>query len=197
MSLFTVTIGTDTFEVYGGATACASYLNGKIGDGPTAFRAAIADDKSRLLVTASLFLDAQRWKGEPTTPAVGGTTLAWPRAGVTDEDGASVDSATVPLLLVRAVFELVALLADDSTIDTAADQGSNLKAMGAGSGRLEFFVPTTAQDGSAPALPPAVERLVAQYLDAPGGSVGGGIASGTDGCSDFAHRGRFDRSWPF
>ncbi len=200
---FSVTIGADTFEVYGGITACTSYLNGRNSAGAVAFRALpSADDRARALIQATAFLDAQTWQGMPTTPAVGGTALQWPRTGVIDVNGNAVDSSTVPTNVVNAVFELAALFADDADLAENVDAGTNVRGVKAGSAGVDFFVPTSALDGSAPLLPPQAERLVAQYL---GSAVesGGGVVSGTEGVSAFDVDGDGDdddniwgRSWP-
>lgn len=194
---FSVTIGSDTVEVYGGLTALKSYANTSFGDSATAFNAlATDDDRSRVLVMATRFLEALIWQGSPTTPPVDDTTLAWPRTGVVDEYGNAVDSSTVPANLVNGCFELAMLVAEDASVVTVVDQGTNTKGVHAGSAGVDYFVPQSAQLGTAPLLPPIVGRLIGQYMSSAVDDVGGGVASGTGKCSEFA-RDRFKRSWPF
>jgi len=204
---FTVTITGDAtpYEVYGGLTAATHYLLAKIGDAGAAWRGLSADDKSRVLISATRFIDAQVWQGTPTTPAVGGTTLMWPRAGVLDINGNAVDSSTVPTNVVNAAFELAAIFADDPDIEGQRDAGSNVRSVKAGSAGVDFFVPTGAQDGSASVFPEIVERLIGQYLAS--GDVTASIATGTTGVSQFdccktcntspCTCNSFNRSWPF
>lgn len=194
---FTVTVGSNTAEVYGGSTACVAYLALAIGDAATAFTALTSDNQNRCLVVATRFLDAQSWQGAPASPAVGGTTLQWPRAGVTDAHGVAVDSSTVPANVVNAVFELAGLIAADPDVVTAVDQGTNVKGVHAGPAGVDYFVPTSAADGSAPLFPPVIQRLIAQYLGAASDRIGSGITTGTCGHSEFARRDRFRRDWPF
>lgn len=180
---FSVTIGTDTFEVYGDPVKRATYLNGMISSGASTFRGLVPDDQARVHVQATRYIDSLAWQGAATTPPVGGTTLQWPRTGVIDSTGAAVDSSTVPANLVNAVFELCALIADDP--DLIADGQSNLRGMGAGPIRLDFFTPQTAQDETASPLPKPVARLIAQYLAEAVATSSGSISTGTDGVSTF------------
>lgn len=195
---FVVTIGSDPtpFEIYGGDPAAVHYLLAGISDGAVAFQAMTPDQRARVLIQATRLLDAQSWQGQPTTPAVAGTTLQWPRTGVIDANGNAVDSSTVPTNVVSAAFELAALLADDPDIAASVDAGSNIQSVGAGSAKVAYFAPTSALDGTAPLLPPVIQRLVAQYMGSAIDNVGGGIVTGNTS-NDDSDRHRWDRSWPF
>lgn len=200
---FNVTIGSVTIETYTDVNGAKNYLAGSIGDGAVAFFALDDTDaagvlsKSSCIAAATRYLEAQLWQGVPTTPAVGGTTLSWPRTGVVDAYGNAVDSQSVPANLISAVCELAAIFADDQDVFAAADQGSNLKGVRGGPAGVDYFVPTTAQDGSAPLMPEPAQRLVGQYLATSGDTVGGGIVTG--GCKEEnEHEARkWDRAWPF
>lgn len=200
---FSVTIGSNTYEVYGGLTAAQARwgtILGNVGvviNGLPSTAAAGVPSQSLMLAASTNFFESQVWQGQPTTPAVGGTTLSWPRTNVVDEYGNPVDSGSVPDDFVNGVFELAALLSVNPGIIGRVDAGTNIKGVGAGPARVDYFVPTSAQDGSAPLFPPAVQRLVAQYLAAAVDTVGGGIKSGGDrGAIDRGGR-TWDRSWPF
>jgi hypothetical protein len=182
---FTVTpTGVSTpIEVYGTTQACSDYLLSSIGDGATAFAAADTNTREVLLVAATRYIERLAWRGAPTTPPVNNTTLSWPRTGIT-----GVDPQTVPQALLNAVFELVGLIADDPGVQTAIDSGSNLQSLGAGSARLQFFRPTSADDRNATVLPQVVDQLVGQWLASADPSIAAaiaGVASGLDGHSDF------------
>jgi hypothetical protein len=176
MAIFHVTIATYQVEVYGGLPACKEYLATSSTPQAIAFTALATDEeKARRLVDATRFLDAQDWQGAPTTPAVDATTLAWPRTGVTLADGTAVDANTVPTDLVRAAFELAALIAADPSIVGKADQGSNVATLQAGSASISYFQRTDVKDGTATVLPPTLDRLIAKYLNGgTGASARGG-----------------------
>jgi hypothetical protein len=187
---FNVTIGgSTTIEVYGGLTACDAYIEGAIGDGATAYRslAASGDDRKRLLVAATRYVERLTWQGTATTPAVGGTTLVWPRTGVTDPNGTAVDPNTVPSALTNAVFELVMLGATDPDALSAPDSGSNVKKLDADGTSIEFFRPTSALDGTASVLPSVVSQLVGKWLASASATVAGasGTSTGYGACSQF------------
>lgn len=191
MAIFTVTIGADTVEVYGGLTALKSYLNTTVGDGATAFRALTTDDdRGRLLVASTRYIDAQIWQGAATGLAgVTATTLQFPRSGLTNLDGTALDPTNVPQALINAAFEMTALLADDSSIAAAVDSGSNVGMLRAGSAELQFFQPQSAQIGNVTSLPTPVDRLIGRWLAASSAALAqaiAGVATGLSGCSDFS-----------
>lgn len=199
MPLHTVTVtGGTAREVYGGLTACEAYLLDKIGDGAAAFRSLLAggDDRKRLLIEATRYIDRQRWQGEAN--ADGGTTLAFPRDALT-ADGVAISNADQLALVEQAVFELVAILAGDPDVIASADQSVNIKSMGAGSARLEFFGPARLKDGSASKLPTVVQDLIGHWLAGAGGGsvIIGGIATGTDGEPSFDNCDGYEREDPF
>lgn len=191
MAVFTVTLIGDAvpYEVYGGLPAAQHYLLAAVGDGATAWKALSADDQGRWLVAATRYIDAQIWQGTPTGLAGGtATTLQFPRTGLTNLDGSTLDATNVPQVLINACFEMAAVLADDATVQAAVDAGSNLKSMGAGSARLEFFQPQSSQIGNVTTLPTPVDRLVGRWLAAASGAVAAafaGVATGTNSCSNF------------
>lgn len=194
---FTVTVtGGASAEVYGGLDALNAYASLSIGTAAAAYVALTGDTPAQCLVKATRFIDSQVWQGTPTTPAVGGTALQWPRTGVVDEYGVAVDASTVPVNVVNAAFELAMLAAANPATLEAVDQGTNIKSVHGGPAGVDYFVPTSAANGTAPLFPPVVQRLIAQYLGSAVDSIGGGIKTGGEGRSEFA-RDRFKRSWPF
>lgn len=181
---FNVTIGSDSFEVYGGLPAATSYLNGSRSTGAAAFRGLVADDQARVLIQATRMIDMQSWQGT-AVGTVGGaaTVLQWPRSGVVDATGTAVPSTSVPANVLTAVYELCAIFADDE--DIANDGPTNLRGLGAGPVRIDYFAPTVPLDGSASPLPQPVARYVGQYLAEAAAINTGSIATGTDGVSTF------------
>lgn len=206
MSLFTVTINGNTYEVYGGAPACLVYLGASVGDEADAF-AALGDGSGtatagqlKCLVGATRYLDRVGWQGAPTTPAVNGTTLQFPRTNLIDRDGNAIDPSTIPTDFVNAVFEMTAILASDATAQSAQDQGNNIRSMQAGSARLENFRPTSFADGNATVLPYVVQQLVGRWTALASPAVASASAPTVGGInphSSFTPWSKRNVWWPF
>lgn len=65
--------------------------------------------KEAVLIQASRFLDNRtRWRGQKTVAASG---LRWPRVGVSDRDGITIDDDVVPEEVKQATAELARFLA--------------------------------------------------------------------------------------
>jgi hypothetical protein len=199
---FNVTVGPNTAEVYGGITACIAYLSWNSDAAAQAFANLSTDDQSKRLVDATRWIDRKVWAGAPTTPAVGGTTLQWPRTGVTVRVNNAivvVDPNTVPVDVVNGCFELAALAAADPSVLTAASTASNVQSLQAGSAGIGFFQPTSLANGTATLFPTIIEQLLAKYR--PGGTSTGssraGTFAGADGCSRFDDCAVISRKIPF
>ncbi len=92
MALFTVTVtGGTAREVYGGLTALDAYALDVIGDAAAAFRALTDDNRKRILITATRYLDRQRWQGDAN--AFDSTVLDFPRDGLPDSPTNAVQLA--------------------------------------------------------------------------------------------------------
>lgn len=196
---FTVTVTTGTArEVYGGLTACEAYLLDAVGEGAVAFRAlgVGGDDRKRLLISATRYIDRERWQG--TANAAGSTVLAWPRDGITVDDVAITNAAQLALV-EQATFELVAALAADPDVYTALDGSQNIKMVTAKGAGVEFFSPTRVKNGTAPKLPQVVQDLIGKWLAGTGGGavVIGGESSGTSCDYAFDECDSYKRSGPF
>lgn len=194
----TVTGGTPV-EVYGGLAACVGYLNGESSAGAVAFRNLDNDDeRKRRLIGATRFIDRKRWKG--TRNGADGTTLAFPRDDLLDVDGTTATNAEQLALVNQAVFELAALGAADPDVFSTADQGENIKSMGAGSAKLEFFSPTSPARGTASVLPTVIHELIGQWLAGGTAVIGlsvGGVATGTSPDTHFTDCDGYKRSEAF
>ncbi len=86
------------------------------------------------MIRGSRALDAlyrARFKGSKTTS---GQAMAWPRLGVTDEDGNSVASDTIPAAVKHAAAEL----ARHVPADQATDAGKSIESVKAGSVQVDF-----------------------------------------------------------
>lgn len=208
MSTFTVTIGADTFEIYGGLAALTTMVNGRSGDVAQAWRDLSPDDQARSLNDATQYLDGLEWLGVSTgvtdgttIPPGEATTLQWPRSGVALSDGTVVDATVVPPEIVRAAFELALLVSDDPDVLSDPDTGSNLQEVDAGGGvGVIYFNPTSAAFGTASTLPTVIARLVGKFMSSSAGAAGtsdGGYAGNGDCESRFDDLHRYNRWRPF
>jgi len=155
----TVSIGSDTFDIYGTEAGAKSYLAGRLG--VSAWTDADSNDKRRALVEATRWLDRANWQGLKTD-LVTPQALEFPRTGLTDKDGQSVDSATVPLDVEYACYELAVVLLDDAAKPDSPDGGSNVKRAKAGPAEVEFFVGT---QGDFPRFPTRAHELIRSFLE--------------------------------
>ncbi len=180
--LLTLVDGITTGTIYGTDVAATNYITGMYGDSYTAWLALTADNKKRTLIAATRYIDRQGWADAVNTFAL--------RDAYTNDAGA--------YLFQLASYELAALIADDASLLTAADTSSNVKGIGAGSARVDFFNPTSRTQGTASLLPPVIEVLIGAFLVAntasgPDGGTGqsGSCHNPFSSCSDY------DRKEPF
>jgi hypothetical protein len=169
--IFTVAIGGVTYEVYGGPAAALQYVAAMMTDGALTFQGWTTAQQAQSLVMASRYIDRQGWQGTATAITGGSTippgvatALQWPRSNVVNADGSALDPTTVPPLVVTAAFELCALIANDPNLVTYLDQSANIKGVGAGSARVDYFNPTSRMTGTATLMPPVVQALTGQWL---------------------------------
>lgn len=196
MTLHTLTVTSGTArEVYAGLTAVDAYLLDMVGPGAAAYRALTVDgdDRKRLIISATRYIDRQRWQGEAN--AAGGSVLAFPRDDLPDDPSNAAQLA----LVEQAVCELVAIAALDPSVLDSADQGSNVKALGAGKARLEFFSPTKPGAG-ATKLPTVISELIGKWLAGSGEMPlvsGAPTSTGTECNSYFDNCDSHKRTEPF
>lgn len=190
-----VTISGTTYDVYGTADGLKAYLAGKLG--PLAYDTAESADKSKALVSATRWIDREKWQGS-MTDEVTPQPLEWPRTGVTDCDGNAVDSASVPDDIINATYELAEILLGDPAAADGANTGSNTKRVKAGSAEVEFFRPGSADGsgGGGTLFPVPAQKLVACFLEGAGGAFSTPYAGGTSQPSSFCTD-DFDRNKGF
>jgi hypothetical protein len=178
----TVAIGSQNYSVYGLQESADTYLEPMIGTIGDAWRAASANDKARALVSATRWLDSIGWAGEKTDSI---QELSWPRTSI-----ANVSDSEIPNGIVYGMYELAAALVDDPDLRNTL-QEPLARSMSAGSVSMTYFRPRDVQVPTP--VPKNVMALVVAYMQASDTSVGGPIASGTDGDSnvdepyDFRH----------
>lgn len=173
-----VTLSSGESEtVYGTFANAKSYLGIMIGDAYTAWRALSDDDKKRTLATATRYLNRQAWIDTADTFAE--------RDALTNAEGKPV--------FQYASYELAAVAADDPSVLASIETGSNLRAVGAGSARVEFFAPTSTAQGTSGRLPDVALQLVGAYLAASAttNSISGGYGQSGECESQFEDSGEF------
>lgn len=144
-----------------------------------AWTSAVNATKEAALVTATRSIDAVKWNGEKT---VVDQDLAFPRTGLTDIDGEELADDAIPQEVLDATCELALAMLVNSAVITAADSGSNIRRVAAGSASVEYFRPV--EGTSFPAL---VQKLLIHLLGGAGTS-GFGV-SGSDYCPVTTDRG--------
>ena len=187
--MVSVTIGSATYEAYANQTTADTFLAADLRLNPI-WTLLSADDKGRALVTATRVLDRQDWLGEPTNP--GTQPLAWPRTGVTDEDGNTIDSATIPQAVIDASVFLAALVADNPALAEAENTGSNVEEVQADTVRVRFFRPQAGQR-----FPIMLHELIGPFLESSAGGIAGARSFGTDQESTTPSSGSFGTDFGF
>lgn len=182
----TVTINGTSYEVYANVATADLYLQADLSlfqtwDG--------ASEKEIALVSATRYLDRQRWQGTKTSDV---QPLAWPRTGVIDRYGNSIASASVPQAIIDACCLLAATFVTDPSLMTKLDQSSNIAEVQAGTARVRYFKPQSVSAGTATKLPSVVQDLIGQFLAVSFSAVSG--AFGTDGESSFCDGDQFGQT---
>lgn len=188
----TVTINGNTYDVYVSVAQVDEYANGSLT--ADAWQALVADDKARVLVSVTRWIDSQCWKGEKVDSL---QPLAWPRT--------IGDIATIELAATRLSVLLAANpeLADQSMGLITASSDGGIKRLKAGSVELEYFRAlnfTVYGSGRVSPFPDGIMSIVGKWLCDSTGSVWGlsGSASyGTCEPSVVGKRNRFGFVEPF
>lgn len=159
------TAGGDTSNSYITREDAQSYFDGRLYS--DAWNDAAENDQNKALVSATLRLDQEVWKGVPTV-AVAEQALQWPRTGVIDRTadsardtwGASftpyLANDTIPVWLQYATCELALVLLSENRLE---DTGLELIEQ-VGVGDLNV----TPRKKSAGQLPAHCRRFCAPYL---------------------------------
>lgn len=156
----TITVGTDTYVT---VTQLMTRAGAK---GWTSLSGLTTPVLEELLKDAFLYLNASfGWKGQITDLSQAG---AWPRSGVVDKEGRTLDADTVPTAVEIAQMEIANLQHSSGAILAAQTDGT-VKSVKAGS------VAVTFADGSLPTegdkIPHIARLLTGLYTTAPGQTV--------------------------
>jgi len=117
----------------------------------TDWEAASFDTKAGLLIWASRYLDQKvRWNGNKAVKTSG---LRWPRTGVRDRDGISIDENELPNEVKYATAELARfLLTDDRPAERSQDGLKELK--------VDVIELVFNEDYRLPAVPSAIQDII-------------------------------------
>ncbi len=118
--------GLANAESYGSVADADAYFAAR--GSPTTWTALLEPAKEQWLRQGTEFMDLEfgsRWKGRRVTQD---QALDWPRWNVTDRDGFTIGSDTVPIQLARATFETAHRMAiDGSDLMPDLDTSANIK----------------------------------------------------------------------
>ena len=188
----TVTINDTDYDVYVSVAQVDEYANGSLT--ADAWQSLVADDKSRVLVSVTRWIDSQCWKGEKIDLL---QPLAWPR---TVGDISTIELAVTQLAVLLAANPE---LADQSMGLVAVSADGGIKRLKAGSVELEYFRAlnfTIYGSGAVSPFPAGIMNLIGQWLcDSTGSKWGlsGSSSYGTCEPSVVGRRNRFGFVEPF
>ena len=163
----TVTIASNTYNVYVDQASCAAYLAASITVPALAWTAASSTLQAQSMVMASRMLDRQTWQGQQN-----GGPLQWPRTNVVDQFGNAVAPTTIPQDIINGFCELAAMLISDPALQDQLSSKWNIASFTSGPATVNYFHP---QQGGR--FPMVVQELVGPYLAA---TADEGGAYGTD-----------------
>lgn len=191
MSLTTITVSGVTYDVYGSVNELVAYAAASILPSGVTFTTDFTRQQ-QLIVTGTRLFERTSWRGTKTSSS---QALQWPRDGINDRDGNSIDGTT-PDDIFNGFFELAILLDNDPdnqilTSEQNAGNGNKKKERelnrveGAVTQETEteYFIPLVGTRTGAHRLPLAVYEFVKPWLAS--SQVVTGISSGTDETSSF------------
>lgn len=173
-----ITVGTNSWADLAAADA---YIDNSVQ--ADQWSALSFDAKNRAMITAFRILDRASWAGERTDEA---QLTSHPRTGLMLE-GQEVDSSAVHPRVIQGQFELALAIGLDASLANSptGSSASGVKAVGAGSARVEFFNNNPAADiASSRRFPTAVHELISPFLSGSDGIIGG-LVTGNEDCSQF------------
>lgn len=132
MPTIDATVGGASSNAYLDAAEADVYFDNRLH--ASAWTSASADDKDRALIMATLDLDSRiEWAGYKASTM---QALGWPRSGIVDDDGYSVDSSKIPDEIKTATCELALVLLGKDT--TATSDTAGIKSLTVDTIKLDF-----------------------------------------------------------
>lgn len=177
----TLTIGSLDYNVYADMGFVNGYAEAAISAGAALWRGMPDDDsKSRLIVSATRFIDRQVWQGDRVDDD---QALAFPRTGLKDLDGNDVPTDDgLADLFMDGFCELVLSLTESADIQNQATTESNVASLTAGSVSITFW--RGVSSAVAGRFSQSVNEILGRWLAGASGTVSP-RATGVDGVSSF------------
>lgn len=167
----TVSISGTSYDIYGTQADAKKYFAARTDGASFSGRPDLA--QKQLLVMATRMIDRQIWQGAKTSSS---QPLAFPRTGMT-VGGEEVDGSVVPDDVEFGCYELAMAIGLAPKTESQASIGQNVRSVGAGPARVEFFRPTLGGPTDF-RFPTVVQELLGKYLSSSAPSISP-IASGT------------------
>ncbi len=164
----TVTISSNTYNVYVDQATCAAYLAASLSVPAVGWSAAPSTQQAQAMVMAARMFDRQTWQGTQ----VPGSPLQWPRTNVVDKFGNAVPSSSIPQDIINGFCELAAQLFSDPALQDQLSSRWNIQSFNGGPATVTYFHP---QQGDR--FPMVVQELVGPYF---ANVIDQGGALGTD-----------------
>jgi len=178
----TVMISSQPYASYGDIASAQLYLQASMSSAAVAWLAADTPTKSRSIVSAVRWMDAQNWVGTPTD-LVTPQSLQWPRKDILDQYGTAVDEDTIPVQIAAAEFELAAWLILNPDIRDEL-QNPTPASLTAGSVSIRYFRPLGTVFGAKDVqtttpFPQNVMDLIGLWLE---GNAGNAVTASVQAC---------------
>lgn len=159
MTLSTITLNAIDYVSNASVAEADAYLAiDPVRGGPWALLS--VDEKGAFLVSGTRRLNPLSWEGTKTN-GEGTQVDAFPRTGVTYDDGTEVSTTEVPVEVENATILTAGSTAIDPTVSGAGTSGSNNKKLKAGSAEIEYF---RAEKGK-PLQDEMAWDLIKQFMD--------------------------------
>lgn len=168
----TVTIGSNTYNVYGDQPSAIAYLAASLSKSAITWAAATSQQQAQAMVMTARLFDRQTWQGVQN-----GGPLQWPRSNVVDKFGNAVSPTVIPADILNGSYEMCALMLNDPALQDQINNTFNIHSFSTGPASVTYFGRQTAGR-----FPMSVQEYVGAYL-ARGGNPGGAIATDTSGAS--------------
>lgn len=179
----TINISGNVFNVHGTEAGAKSYFAGH--PNSTAYDGATALSRRKAHVGATRIMEGIPWLGELT---VIGQALSHPRTGMVDLEGNAIPDTPTWVNVEEATYEVLLALLNDVSLYGKTTDATNVKSVGAGSAKVEFWRPGNSEGGSGSLLPSQALRLVSSIIEgfSPGASVSGtSVESQFDDCDRY------------
>ena len=130
--------------------------------GNTEWTDATIDKQESALIQATEWIDSigrGKWKGKRATQE---QLLAWPRVGVTDEDGFTIQSDVIPSVVVSSTAEAALRVVRGVVLSPDLDRGGKVQSTSVGNGAVSI---TYMPDAPAETNFSAIEKMLSGVVN--------------------------------